>query len=411
MAHNQTIPQIIPPSLTKPPLSLSPFSSTTPPTLFLSASNHILNTTMSAFATNQSIVGNTTSTTVGALILGLVFLLGVPGNLFIIWSILARARRRSVTTLLILNLAVADGSLMALTPFFIVYLVKKTWIFGDIMCKILFYLCLANMYASIQLIMLMSLHRLVAVVWPRRVAALAGRKAVLRGVLVLWILVLVSSIPALLFRHKLTATYPNGRSRMVCESFHKQQSQVVLQYTLETVLGFVVPYGLIVGSYICILRRIRQTRFRRRIHSEKLILTIVVTFGIFWLPYHVINIVQVAAALSPQDSAIKARLDPIWQSCRAVTSALAFISSCANPVLYTFAGKSYIRREGFAFMARLFEGTALDSGTRKNRQNSQNSRERDRDAEGLKGKEGELESTTSANVVSPICVKPVNNGK
>ncbi|XP_014012017.1 leukotriene B4 receptor 1 [Salmo salar] len=416
MAHNQTIPQIIPPSitsLTKPSLSLSPFFSTTPPSLFLSASIHVRNTTMSVFAANQSIVGNTTSTTVGALILGLVFLLGVPGNLFIIWSILARARRRSVTTLLILNLAVADGSLIALTPFFIVYLVKKTWIFGDIMCKILFYLCLANMYASIQLIMLMSLHRLVAVVWPRRVAALAGRKAVLRWVLVLWILVLVASIPALLFRHQLTATYPNRRSRMVCESFHKQQSQVVLQYTLETVLGFVVPYGLIVGSYICILRRIRQTRFRRRIHSEKLILTIVVTFGIFWLPYHVINIVQVAAALSPQDSAIKARLDLIWQSCRAVTSALAFISSCANPVLYTFAGKSYIRREGFAFMARLFEGTALDSGTRKNRQNSQNSRERDRDVEGfgLKEKEGELESTTSANVVSPICVKPVKNGK
>lgn len=88
------------------------------------------------------------------------------------------------------------------------------------------------MYASIQLIMLMSLHRLVAVVWPRRVAALAGRKAVLRWVLVLWILVLVASIPALLFRHQLTATYPNRRSRMVCESFHKQQSQVSDTYFL-----------------------------------------------------------------------------------------------------------------------------------------------------------------------------------
>lgn len=44
-----------------------------------------------------------------------------------------------------------------------------------------------------------------------------------------------------------------------------------------------------------------------------------------------------------------------------MTSALAFISSCANPVLYTFAGKSYIRQNGFAFMARLFEGTSTDS--------------------------------------------------
>ncbi|XP_035617475.1 leukotriene B4 receptor 1-like isoform X1 [Oncorhynchus keta] len=424
MAHNQSIPlrllsnfslpQIIPPSLTNPSSSLFPFSSSTSPSLFLSTSMHNLNTTnTSVFGGNQSIVGNTTSTTVGALILCLVLLLGLPGNLFIIWSILARARRRSVTTLLILNLAVADGSLMALTPFFVIYLVKKTWVFGNIMCKILFYLCLANMYASIQLIMLMSLHRLVAVVWPKRVAALAGWKAVLRGVLVLWTMVLVASIPALLFRDERKTVHPNGKSRVVCESLHKQQSHVVLQYTLETVLGFVVPYGVIIGSYICILRRIRQTRFRRRIRSENLILAIVVTFGVFWLPYHVINIVQVAAALSPKDSTLKARLDPIWQSSRAVTSALAFISSCANPVLYTFVGKSYIRRDGFAFMARLFEGTAQDSGTRKSRQNSQNSRERDRDAKevGLKGTEGDLESTTSSNVMSPVCVKPVKNGK
>ena len=60
------------------------------------------------------------------------------------------------------------------------------------------------------------------------------------------------------------------------------------------------------------------------------------------------------------------RLDNITRSSRAVTSALAFISSCANPVLYTFAGKSYIKKNGFAFMARLFEGTSLDqTGTKK----------------------------------------------
>lgn len=54
------------------------------------------------------------------------------------------------------------------------------------------------------------------------------------------------------------------------------------------------------------------------------------------------------------------RLDHITKSSRAVTSALAFISSCANPVLYTFAGKSYIKQSGFAFMAQLFEGTSLE---------------------------------------------------
>lgn len=61
-------------------------------------------------------------------------------------------------------------------------------------------------------------------------------------------------------------------------------------------------------------------------------------------------------------------LERIYQSSRAVTSALAFISSCANPVLYTFAGKSYIKKNGLAFMAKLFEGITSDqTGIKKSR--------------------------------------------
>ncbi|XP_034412777.1 leukotriene B4 receptor 1-like isoform X2 [Cyclopterus lumpus] len=318
--------------------------------------------------TNESLVNTNTGTTVGALILSLVFLLGFPGNLFIIWSVLARARRHSVTTLLILNLAIADGSLMALTPFFVVYLVMK---------------------------------RLVAVLWPQRVTVITGRKAVLRGLAVLWVLVMVASVPAMIFRNE----NREGHA-LVCEAAHQERSHVVLQYTLELVLGFLVPYAVIVVSYICILRRLRQTKFRRRIRSEKLILAIVLTFCLFWLPYHVINMVQVTWALCPEGQ-VKATLNTIWHKSRAVTSSIAFISSCANPVLYFFAGKSYIRREGLAFMARLFEGTGLDSATRKSRQNSQNSRDKEKDADAVMLKDKDPESVTNSNSNT----KPVKNGK
>uniref|UniRef100_A0A667X8K3 Leukotriene B4 receptor 2a n=1 Tax=Myripristis murdjan TaxID=586833 RepID=A0A667X8K3_9TELE len=346
-----------------------------------------------------SIMENPASTAVGALILSLVFLLGVPGNLFIIWSILARARKQSVTTLLILNLACADGSLMAITPFFIIYLIQQKWVFGKVMCKILFYLCLANMYASIQLIMLMSLHRLVAILWPQRVSAITRRRTVLRVLAFVWVVVMAASVPAIVFRDERPR-----KGRLVCESYHNRPGEVVLQYTMELVIGFLIPYSVIVCSYICILRRIRQTKFQRRIRSEKLILAIVVTFCLFWLPYHVINMVQVCSLL-----------DYIWQTWRPVASSLAFISSSANPVLYVFAGKSYIRREGLAFMARLFEGAALDSGTRKSRQNSRqnshNSRDKDADAVMLKERDPDSVTNTTNTTNTSSSVKPVKNGK
>ncbi|XP_039510721.1 leukotriene B4 receptor 2b isoform X2 [Pimephales promelas] len=308
-------------------------------------------------------MGNNISLTFGALILSIVFLLGVPGNLFIIWSILARARKRSVTTLLIFHLACADGFLMCLTFFFIIYLAKQEWIFGGVMCKLLFYLCNTNMYASIMIITLMSLHRLVAVVWPTYLTACTRRRMVLLVLGGLWIFVFLLALPALIFREE-TITNDHGTNRTICATHHQHSQHVVFQYTLETVVGFLVPYVIIVSSYVCILRRLRQTMFKRRIRSENLIQAIIVTFCIFWLPYHIINIMQVVAALI-QKGPTQKRLDKISQSSRAVTSALAFISSSANPILYAFAGRSYIKADGLAFMARLFEGTVLDYGARR----------------------------------------------
>uniref|UniRef100_A0A3Q3XN42 G-protein coupled receptors family 1 profile domain-containing protein n=1 Tax=Mola mola TaxID=94237 RepID=A0A3Q3XN42_MOLML len=293
----------------------------------------------------DSVVSNDFSTALGSLILGLVLLLGVPGNFFIVWSILARIRRRSVTTLLILNLACADGFLMALTIFFIVYLTKQTWMFGTVMCKGVFYLCNANMYASIFLITLMSVHRMVVVVLPKRVGS-----AIL-----------------------LTAAYMCRKTPAVIAVsvpvLHLFCAQVRFQYAFETVAGFILPYTIIIISYVLILRRLRQTNFRRKVRSEKLILAIVVMFGIFWLPYHVVNMIQVAAEWYPEGSPTKEILVHISKSSRAVTSAFAFTSSCANPVLYAFAGKSYIKQNGFAFIAQLFEGTSPDQpGNKKSQQ-------------------------------------------
>uniref|UniRef100_A0A3P9MGV3 Leukotriene B4 receptor 2a n=1 Tax=Oryzias latipes TaxID=8090 RepID=A0A3P9MGV3_ORYLA len=356
---------------------------------------------------NESIVGNATGTNMGALILGLVFLVGFPGNIFVIWSILARAKKQSITTLLILNLAFADGSLMALTPFFIVYLIMKNWMIGEVMCKILFYLCLLNMYASIYLIMLMSIYRLVSVIWPQRVSKITGKRMIRRVLAATWVLVMVASIPALIFRQVKKGHYNNS----VCESFHEDDKYVVLQYMLEIVLGFLFPYGVILISYVCILRRIRQTKFRRRVRSENLILAIVLTFCLFWLPYHLVNVLKVASALCNKGET-KTKLDMIGQNSRAVTSSIAFISSSVNPILYFFAGKSYIRREGLAFMARLFEGTGLDS-SRKSRQNSQNSRDKDKDADvTLKDKDPEsISNSVSQVLTNSVFVSPVKNMK
>lgn len=176
---------------------------------------------------NATIVSNgdgshNVSFVIAALVLTVVFLLGVPGNLFVIWSILARARKRSVTTLIILNLAMADGAIMCLSVFFVIYLAKQSWVFGRVMCKLLFYLCNTNMYASIMLITIMSLHRMVAVLYPHHVHRLTRRRAVLITLAAVWALVLALAIPALIFRDE----KEKSETQRLCSHNHTEPKYV-----------------------------------------------------------------------------------------------------------------------------------------------------------------------------------------
>ncbi|TSN95642.1 Leukotriene B4 receptor 1 [Bagarius yarrelli] len=345
----------------------------------------------------SSILSSPVGTVTGALILSVAFVLGIPGNLFVIWSVVARTKRQSVTATLILNLACADGMLMLLTPFFIVYLVQRTWIFGLIMCKVLYYFCCANMYASIFLITLMSLHRLVAVVWPQHLAAVSTRSTVVRMLVLVWVLALALAVPVPVFRDIKVIN-----NRTVCDCLHSKPKYVVMQYSMETVLGFLLPYSLILLSYTQVLLKIRRTRFQRRIRSEKLILIIVITFAFFWLPYHVVNMLQVSEELVVS---VGGKIHDMRTLLRPFAAAVAFVSSCINPILYTCVGKQYMRRAGLAFMARLFDATGGDSASRK----SQNQQHKTEENEGLREKESE--TSTSVNTSINIKAMQVQNGK
>uniref|UniRef100_A0A673K8I2 G-protein coupled receptors family 1 profile domain-containing protein n=1 Tax=Sinocyclocheilus rhinocerous TaxID=307959 RepID=A0A673K8I2_9TELE len=310
-------------------------------------SNHFLTNTTNSGMNNvtDTAVRHSPRSITGALILCLFLPIGVSGNLLIIWSILARTRHCSITTLLILNLAFADEFLMFLMPYFIVYLLRRNWIFTLPLCKILMYLCSANMYASIFLITLMSLHRMVAVVWWKHAGVLTDRRVIIRVLIGLWIFALGISVPNSVFW---TTFWSEQEPKFLMCRHHGLSIYNAFHFSeLRILLGFLMPYGL--SSYVCILCRIRKTRFRRHIRSEKLILVIVITFGLTWLPFHTMNMVEVCVH----------SLTETHQSLGGFSSIITLFSSCINPVLYTFAGKSYIKREGLAFMARLFEDSTL----------------------------------------------------
>lgn len=141
------------------------------------------------------------SAQVGIAILALAFLLGFPGNLFVVWSVFCQVKKRSVTCLLVLNLAMADAFVLLSAPLFLRYLGGgRGWEFGSAACKLVHYLSCVNMYVSIYLILLMSMDRWLAVSRPFLSQRMRTKRSLLVLLLGVWVLAFILAVPMLFYR-------------------------------------------------------------------------------------------------------------------------------------------------------------------------------------------------------------------
>ncbi|XP_067835771.1 leukotriene B4 receptor 1-like [Heptranchias perlo] len=319
---------------------------------------------ISSNSTLDNLLSSKASTVIGSLILTLAFVVGLPGNAFVVWTLLFRVRRRTVTCVLVLNLAVADGVTLLTTPFWIHFLVREDWPFGRGLCKAFHYLCCLNMYASIFLIALMSLDRFVAVARPFTAARLRRKGVVLKALAGLWALAALIALLAPYYREVRTGRI---ECRRLCEAVHNTTSDAIVHYATETVVGFLAPLVVVTVSYAAVGRRVRALRSRQRSRTERLIVAVVVAFSLFWLPYHVVNVMQVGAELAGAQ-----RLLGLVKEQRPMVTALAFVGCSVNPILYAFTGVQLIRSTGPNFMAKLFEVTTTVEGGPAGQSQSQN---------------------------------------
>lgn len=291
----------------------------------------------------------------GIAILSLAFILGFPGNLFVVWSILCKVRKRSVTCILVLNLAAADAFLLLSAPLFLRYLAGgKGWEFGSAACKLVHYLSNVNMYVSIYLICLMSMDRWLAVTKPFLSQRLRTKRSLLLLLLGVWVLAFILSLPMPFYR---SVVKRSNMTVYLCNLNHGGlMGHILFHYTFETVMGCIIPFTLINTCYSSVICRLKSAMFQQRAQGSRLILLIILAFTVFWVPYHIVNIIEVIGVLQGSASTLKAA-----HTARPNVTAFAYFSSAVNPILYVFAGSSHIRQAGLSFMGKLFEATNSES--------------------------------------------------
>ncbi|XP_006034839.1 apelin receptor [Alligator sinensis] len=277
----------------------------------------------------------------------LVFLLGTSGNGLVLWTIFrgGREKRRSADTF-IANLAMADLTFVATLPLWAAYTcLNYHWPFGTFACKLSSYLVFVNMYASVFCLTGLSFDRYLAIVRPMASTKLRSRASGLVATITLWVLAAMLALPALILRE---AAMLRGEDKITC---YMDYSSVVANGTegawevglglSSTLLGFVIPFAVMLTCYFFIARTIaghfrkeRNEGLQKRKRLLTIIIVLVVTFAVCWLPYHLVKTIYVLMDLEvmPWSCSFHTFLNNFHPYCTCV----AYINSCLNPFLYAF---------------------------------------------------------------------------
>lgn len=302
-------------------------------------------------------------TAVACVILGLSFLVGTPGNILVIWTILRHVKKCSHTVVLILHLAAADLLVLITLPLWI-YSLAHSWVFGEVSCKVMVFIIMACMYSSVFFITLMSVERFVAVRYPFASANWKRKRALNKVLLAVWTASFLFSIPVIptqvvgkdsgeehcLYRHYTTAT------------------QEVVCLLLETLVGYMLPLFILVVCYGCLCSRITKMTFKSKQKSTVLIASVVIVFALCWTPHHLENVLSlIKLAIEDSHSDAAETLERVRSTMSFITGAMVFISSSINPILYMFAARSFrssLRDTGIQKLFHHISSTSPGEGNR-----------------------------------------------
>ncbi|KAM7406341.1 hypothetical protein PAMP_000723 [Pampus punctatissimus] len=300
-------------------------------------------------------------TAVACVILGLSFLVGTPGNLLVIWTILRHVKQRSHTVVLILHLAVADLLVLITLPVWI-YSLAHSWVFGEASCKAMVFIINACMYSSVFIITLMSVERFIAVRYPFASLEWKRRKALSKVLLVLWAAAFLFSIPVIPTQSLGSAHHVSGEEQQCLYRVYNSVTLELVCVLLETLVGYIVPFSILVVCYGCLCGRITQMTLKSKRKSMVLIASIVVVFAICWTPHHIGNILSlIILAIDNSFPEAAKRMEFVRSTMTFIAGAMVFISSTVNPILYMFAARSFrssIRDTGIQQLFRHISSTS-----------------------------------------------------
>ncbi|CAH8491456.1 unnamed protein product [Heterobilharzia americana] len=280
-----------------------------------------------------------------------ITLIGVTGNLLVVWIVLRVKPLQTITNLFIANLAISDilMSIVA-TPFTPLSLYMNNWTLPEIVCKLLPTTMGVSVYVSTLTSMAIALDRYFVIVHP----FLPRMKIWLCFIIIfiVWIIAILISMPLAVYQQKHYDPITNISNCR--ENWPKESSREVFTI-VSFILQFIIPCSIITICYFRIslllqsrlhtqigsgikthLKEEREIKRKRR--TNTMLIAMVIIFVICWIPLNILwMIMDIHSDKNINDIQNSQNFTLIFFICHL----LAMSSAVYNPFLYAWMNNNF----------------------------------------------------------------------
>ncbi|XP_066228181.1 C-X-C chemokine receptor type 5 isoform X1 [Saccopteryx leptura] len=271
---------------------------------------------------------------------GLIFLLGMTGNILVLVILERHRQTRSSTETFLFHLAVADLLLVFILPFAVAE-GSAGWVLGTVLCKTVIALHKINFYCSSLLLACIAVDRYLAIV--HAVHAYRHRRLLSIHITcaTIWLAGFFFALPEMLFAKVSQPHYNDSLPR--CTFSQENQAETSAWFTSRFLYhfgGFLLPLLVMGWCYAGVVHRLCQAQRRpQRQKAVRVAILVTSVFFLCWSPYHIVIFLDTLARLKAVANSCE--LNSFLSMAIAISEFVGLAHCCLNPMLYTFAGVKF----------------------------------------------------------------------
>ncbi|XP_051945447.1 neuromedin-K receptor-like [Xyrauchen texanus] len=276
----------------------------------------------------------------------LIVIVSIVGNVTVIWIIVVHKRMRTVTNYFIVNLAFSDASMATFnTVFNFVYALHNDWYFGLGYCKFQNFFPITAMFSSIYSMAAIAVDRYMAIIHPMKPRLSSTTTRVLIGII--WTVAFSLAFPQCYYA---STKFFFPRTVCMVEWPDDYGGKHQLSYQIAVIiLIYLLPLLVMLVTYSLVGQKLWGSKipgeasdhYQNQIQAKrkvvKMMIVVVTTFAICWLPYHIYFILgSFNRDIYKQHYIQQVYLSIFW---------LAMSSTMYNPIIYCCLNQRF--RSGF----------------------------------------------------------------